>query len=196
MEALLQDVARGDLASVQARIGADRSLLNAHIDDWRNCTALELAALHGHLHIARYLVGEGAEVNEGDGSGCPALRGASLRGHQAMVELLLEAGADAVTPDENGDTSLMNAATRVQVGTLRALLAHGCGDIDARDWAGRTALYWACNYHCTNAVLLLLEAGADSRIAEGQGMTPLERARNLGEEDCVAVFEVSTHTSV
>jgi ankyrin repeat protein len=193
MNDFLQDVERGDLASVQARIGADRSLLNARRADWPY-TVLACAVYHGHLHIARYLVGEGAQVNEGDGSGSPALREACLRGHQAMVELLLEAGADAVTPDEPGYTPLMCAAGGSHFGTTRALLAHGCGDIDARDRDGWTALYWACMNGRTNAVLLLLEAGADTRIAEGQGRTPLERARGSGQNDCVAVVEVSTHT--
>jgi uncharacterized protein len=192
MNQLLQDVERGDLASVQARIGADRSLLNARTDDWRNCTALEWAAWHGHLHIARYLVGEGAEVNEGDGSGCPALQGACMRGNQAMVELLLEAGADAATPDEDGKTVLMFAAARSNVGIIRALLANGCGDVDARNRDGCTALWWACENGRTNAVQLLLEAGADSRIAERHGVTPLQLARTLGEESCAAVLEVST----
>jgi ankyrin repeat protein len=193
MDDLLRDVERGDLASVQARIGADRSLLNARWAIWPY-TALAWAAYHGHLHIARYLVGEGAEVNEGDGSGSPPLQQACRVGRQAMVELLLEAGADAVTPNQYGVTPLMEAATRVHVGIMRALLAHGCGDIDARDRDGCTALYWACETGRTNAVLSLLEVGADSRIAHTQGMMPLDVARESGHEDCVAVLKVSTHT--
>jgi uncharacterized protein len=190
MNGLLGAVQRGDLASVQARIGADRSLLNAR------STALAWAASHGHLHIARYLVVEGAQVNEGDGSGSPALRVACMMGNQAMVELLLEAGADAVTPDRYGDTPIMKAAREGHVGITRALLAHGCGDIDARNWAGRTALYWACMNGRTNAVLLLLEAGADMRIASTDGRTALDRARESGHHNCVAVLEVSTHTGL
>jgi hypothetical protein len=198
MEDLLRDVARGDLASMQARIGADRSLLNARGGYLTRTTALACATDHGHLHIARYLLGEGAQVNEGDGTGSPALRVACMRGnHQAMVELLLEAGADAVTPDADGDTPLMEAAHRGHVGIIRALLAHGCGDIDALDDDGWTALYWACCMGHTDAALVLLEAGADMSIASTKGRTPLAVARRERREGCVAVLEVSSaHTWV
>jgi uncharacterized protein len=199
LDDLLHDVTRGDLASVQARIGADRSLLNARQTSWPYIagysTALERAAYHDHLHIARYLLGEGAQVNVGDGTS-PALRKACTRGHQAMLELLLEAGADAVTPNELGCTPLMCAASGGHAGTIRALLAHGCGDIDARDDTGWTALPCACHYNRAGAVLLLLEAGADMRIANTEGRTPLDRARSRGHHDCVAVLEVSTHTGL
>jgi uncharacterized protein len=194
MEDLLQDVRRGDLASVQVRIGADRSLLNARGDYWPY-TALACAAGYGHLHIARHLLSEGAQVNDGDGSGSPALRQACTGGNRAMVELLLEAGADAVTPNEGGNTPLLCAAMRRHVGIVRALLAHGCGDIDARNRDGGTALWWACYAGHADVVLLLLDAGADSRIAETQGRTPLDIALERTHEGCVAVLEVSTHTN-
>jgi hypothetical protein len=196
MDPLLKDVVRGDLASVQARIGVDRSLLNAPVDNYPYYTALTCAAQHGRLHIARYLLGEGAQVNEGDGTGSRALREACYAGRQAMVELLLEAGADAVTPSEYGDTPLMCAARGGHVGIIRALLAHGCGDIDARGNHGRTALWWACGWMKMDAALLLLEAGADMRVANSQGRTPLYWARSMSRWDFVAVLEVSTHTYI
>jgi ankyrin repeat protein len=76
----------------------------------------------------------------------------------------------------------------------RALLAHGCGDIDARNRDGRTALWWACHLGYANAALVLLQAGADMNIADTQGRTPLDMARAPGQHDCVAVLEVRTHT--
>jgi ankyrin repeat protein len=78
MNGLLRYVERGDLASVQARIGADRSLLNARRGT--SYTALACAVSYDRLHIARYLLGEGAQVNEGDGTGSPALRQAVSSG--------------------------------------------------------------------------------------------------------------------
>jgi ankyrin repeat protein len=194
MNGLLEDVERGDLASVQARIVADRSLLNARGGYWSPETALECAVDRGHLHIARYLVGEGAQVNKEDGSWSYALQLACVTGSQAMVELLLEAGAEGVTPDEYVHSPLMCTATRGHVGAMRALLAHGCGDIDAHGSGGRTALWLACEYGRMNAVLVLLEAGADMKIADRWGRTALDRARESGRHDCVAVLEVSTHT--
>jgi ankyrin repeat protein len=93
-----------------------------------------------------------------------------MMGRQAMVELLLEAGADAVTPNRYGNTPLMEAARGGHVGIMRALLANGCGDIDARNRVERcTALWWACKYGRTTVALVLLEAGADMKIADRRG---------------------------
>jgi hypothetical protein len=76
---LLRDARMGDLASVQARIGADRSLLNARGGTW-SFTALEAAADAGHAPIVRYLLDEGAELHGGAGHGSKALRAACLGG--------------------------------------------------------------------------------------------------------------------
>jgi ankyrin repeat protein len=111
-----------------------------------------------------------------------------------MVDLLLDRGADAATPDSMGWTPLLSAAELWHVGIIRALLAHGCGDIDARTTReGRTALHLSCisGYHGGPA-RLLLEAGADWTILNNykEGRTPLTLARSRGNRDRVAILEV------
>jgi hypothetical protein len=58
---LLDDAVRGDLASVQARLAGDRSLLNASIQvEGVPYTVLTAAAVKGHVPVVQYLLGEGA----------------------------------------------------------------------------------------------------------------------------------------
>jgi ankyrin repeat protein len=189
MEALRKDIKRGDLASVQARIREDHSLINAGRNEWPY-TPLRCAYFYGHLQIIRYLLGEGAEVNNRDGHGCTVLHSACYNGGAVVVQLLLEAGADAVTPGEDGLTPLMRAAQGCDVTVVRALLAHGCGDVDARDKDGLTALYWAaCNADLTLGVpRLLLEAGADWTFDESSALSVARCRRDF---ELVAVLEVS-----
>jgi ankyrin repeat protein len=188
-EALFEAIRGNRLASVQGRIQADRSLLNAvftpHNGGLRNYSTLEWAAWCNHLQILRFLISEGADLNCGYGS--PVLSWACLNGRLAIVELLLEAGADAVTPNEIGSTPLMWAAYMGHVAIVRALLAHGCGDIDAVCGSdGTAALRQACGGGHADAAQLLLEAGADVRVPDRWGRTLVRRAHLL----CDACEEV------
>jgi ankyrin repeat protein len=177
---------------VRRRIRADRFLLNAGIRHWPY-TAIGAAAYGGHLPIVRYLLDEGVEVNTRDGSGSHALRMACQSGSDAIVVLLLDRGADAATPGGDGITPLMWAAKGGHAGTIRALLVHGCGDIDARTPNhGDTALSW-CVLSADNgpAAQLLLEAGADWALPDAEGWTPLALAGEEGHSGCVAALQVS-----
>jgi ankyrin repeat protein len=58
-----------------------------------------------------------------------------------VVELLLEAGADASAVNDYGCTALIYAITK-GIGVVRALLTHGCGDIDARAGVGGGTALW------------------------------------------------------
>jgi ankyrin repeat protein len=147
-----------------------------------------VAADRGHLHIVRYLLDQGADMQATEAGGGTVLTVACVQGQNAVVELLLEAGADPATPQ---GMALERAVREGHVGVVRALLAHGCGDIDAQVGDhGRTALWGACTYGHTAAARVLLEAGADVGVAERNGRTPLEQARREGAGACVALLEV------
>jgi ankyrin repeat protein len=152
---------------------------------------LVIAAHCGHHPIVRYLLNEGAEVNDRDGYGSLALRWASTLGRVATLQLLLEAGADAVSPGRIGETPLIQAARAGHVGVARALLAHGCGDVDTRDErVGSSALCWACLRGQTDVARLLLEAGADTRLETREGWRAMDLARHEGHGECMALLQV------
>jgi len=61
-------------------------------------------------------------------------------------------------------------------------------DIDARDSSGRTALMLAIVHAQADAVLALLDYGADPNVADARGVTPLEAARGADQPAIVAAL--------
>lgn len=100
--------------------------------------ALIAAAIGGNLEVVRYLLGQGAKVNECDADGETALLQAARGGNPRLVELLLRNGADSEGRDKYGRTPLMVAAIHNHQEAVRALLAHGANR-KAKDKAGLTA---------------------------------------------------------
>lgn len=94
-----------------------------------------------------------------------------------LVGIYLGAGMP-VDVRRNGDqTPLMWAADAGRHELLRELLDRGA-EIDAADYRGWTALFYAVANQDLEAVRLLVEAGADicRRVADAQGGTPLKLA--------------------
>ena len=77
-----------------------------------------------------------------------------------------------------------------QVGDLAQLeiLAREQSDLNARDALGRTALMLATLNGQADAVAALLAYGADPRLADAQGVTPLQAARAAGATAIVATL--------
>lgn len=98
---------RYDSADALIQAGAD---VNAPADADRRLTALQAAAIHGHIGIACKLLEKGAEVNAPGGSfgGRTALEGAAEWGRLDMVQLLLDNGAD-ITDSAFGEAQYRNS---------------------------------------------------------------------------------------
>ena len=92
--------------------------------------------------------------------------------------------------DAQGRTALDWAAARAQLDDMRLLIAHGSG-MNNMDITGRTTILHAVDSHSTEAVHLLLEAGADPdpRVPEGLfRSSPLTAAGFGGLADMLRVF--------
>ncbi len=85
-------------------------------------TALMMAALHGRLEAARYLLERGAAVNR---PGWTPLHYAASGTELRMLTLLLERGAQIDAPSENGSTPLMMAARYGAIDGAELLLQRG-----------------------------------------------------------------------
>lgn len=110
----------------------------------------------------------------------------------ALLELALESGADVSATDSYDGTGLIRAADRGHVRVVERLLETGI-DLDHVNRLGWTALLEAIilgsgGVSHTEVVRLLVAAGADVNLADGQGVTPLEHARRLGHERMAAIL--------
>jgi uncharacterized protein len=170
-------------------------------------TPLITAASYGDADVARVLIAAGADVDarsREDSGGVPggsALLHAAVFGMTDVVDVLVEAGAqidgievaaaagnvDGWLPDAAADArlrALVMAADHQRLDVIDQLVAAGT-PVDATDEAfGGHPLRTAAANARPESVRRLLEHGADPKLRDGEGRTPLElcRARRRGDD--------------
>jgi ankyrin repeat protein len=139
---LNEAAAAGDLPRVKDLVEANPSLAKSYSPD--GFSVLALAAVFGHLNVAKYLHAKGGDLNAVaiNGSGYTALTGAVASGHTEIVKLLLENGVSPNYSYANAYTPLLEAAANGHLEILKALLTYGA-DLHAKTTDGRTALAFA-----------------------------------------------------
>ena len=178
---LLQQCAYyGDVSAIKFLLsrGAALSSLGRNFD-------LNGACFHGHWRLCRFLIEQGADVNDADPeNGETALHAALCTtdrvAHDRVLKVLLDAGANpnAATLDgadtggfmrdarTKGETPLHRAAAFGNEETIGLLLQHGA-KIDARDANGDSPLSWGSWYLRPDSILRLLCFG-EFRIRAGR----------------------------
>lgn len=119
-------------------------------------------------------------------------------GHERVALMLLERGANHAVADKLGMTALHAAVDTGKVDLVKALIRHKAhlnarltkglpfrrGDYVGRAYyAGATPLWLAAKDGKLEVMRLLIEAGADARLASENGITPLMVAAGLGQTD-------------
>jgi len=96
-EELIRASSAGDLQVVRRLLsaGANPSAVVGDAGIEADRTALDMAALHGHLKVAEELLIAGARLDAGENGGTTALTFALLSGHTAMADQLYRYGARA-----------------------------------------------------------------------------------------------------
>jgi len=88
--------------------------------------AFYIAARNGHVEVARFLLGKGADINCRGFFGAPGLHWAAINGHKAMVEFLIANGADLHLRDQQfNSTPLGWALEGKQMEIMEMLQAQG-----------------------------------------------------------------------
>ncbi|CAG0907119.1 unnamed protein product, partial [Cyprideis torosa] len=152
-------------------------------------TPLIWACEKGHVSAARDLVANGADVNAKDRRGWTPLIRASVGGHVETVEFLVrEAKADLEGRDNiMGWTALAHAAMRGHTHVMEILLAAGA-EVDARGSYGLTPLQWACMEGSLEGVRLLIDHGADWKLADDSGVNAVWYALRRGDPSLLLYF--------
>ena len=151
-------------------------------------TPLHLAALKGRPAMVDLLLAGGAEVNAKDQRGRSPLHHAAAGNHKAVIERLLAKGAEVDATDKSGETPLHRAARRFRREATEALLAAGA-QVDARNDSRATPLHVAASSGpdvdevddlVTAVAAVLVANGADARLTDANGDTPLDQALKHG----------------
>jgi len=130
-------VVRGDLDTVRQMIKANPSLKE---EPYRGRTPLHWAAYHGQVHIAWYLVDQGADKDKANVYGWTPTYWAANNGHLDVVRYLVEqTRADKDKVDVDGWTPLMAAACYGHLDVVRCLLEEDA-NVTLKCRRGRTAL--------------------------------------------------------
>jgi uncharacterized protein len=181
-------------------VGEIRRLARASTDlnsrDSNGRTPLHVAAFQGHGAAAQALIAAGADPHFLDNQRYDAVTIAAGKDDLPTLQALLGAGASAklVTSIYDG-TALIAAAHLGHDGVVRELIRAGA-PLDHINNLGWTALIEAVilgndGPRHIEAVRALLEAGANPKIADRNGTTALQHARQRGYAQMVTLIEAA-----
>ena len=152
-------------------------------------TPLMRAAYQGQEAEVRRLIKRRHYVNRQTTEGTTALMAAAVKGHTEAARLLIEAGADMDIQNNSGFTALMLALGQEKMAAFRLLLDAGA-DVDRQEKErGGTALIQAVVLGNEEAVLLLIEAGADQNSRTDDGFTAAVLAATNGKAQILQILE-------
>ncbi len=190
----LHAAAARDDATEIARLARSGATLDA--TDARGRTPFHVAAHFGRRAAMRALAKAGANVRALDGDRYDAITIAAVRDDEQTMRLALDLGGDprAVTSPYDG-TALIAAAHLGHDGVVRALIAAG-GPLDHVNNLGWTALIEAVilgqgGPRHVATVKALVEAGANARLADRSGATPLQLAESRGYRAMVELLRMA-----
>jgi ankyrin repeat protein len=125
-----------------------------------------------NIEMVKLLLARGADINAGP---WPALDVSIWEERKDIFDLLIQRGADVNTTDEWGWTPLYWVVNNgVGLEYLKILIAHGAKvNTKYQSRTGETALIAEALFGQTEAVKLLLEAGADINAKDDRGQTAL-----------------------
>ncbi|MCK9822620.1 ankyrin repeat domain-containing protein [Nocardioides cavernae] len=190
-DAALQQAARrgdADAAALAIRAGA-----RLEARDARRRTPLLLAVTEDRLAVAQLLVRLGADPDAVDDQQDTPWLVTGVTGSVPMARLLVTARPDLTLRNRFGGISIIPASERGHVDYVRWVVAHTDIDVDHVNDLGWTALLEAVvlgrgTEPWQRIVRILLDAGADPAIPDGDGVTALEHARSRGFEEIAALF--------
>ena len=112
------------------------------------------------IEIAKFLIQNGANINDQNKSKDTALIIAVQEASEVFVKCLLDFGADIEIQNQYGETALMNAAARGSLEKAKLLIEAGA-NIDVKDGRGITAVMDALDYAVEPVIEYFINVGFD-----------------------------------
>lgn len=158
-------------------------------------TALMWATYQNNVEASKLLIDAGADVNaQDDRLENPFLHAGAL-GYLEILKACLATGkVDYMLLNRYGGTALIPACERGHTDVVKQLLKIDGYPIDHVNNLGWTALMEAIvlgngGQTHTHIVQQLVDAGCDVNIPDGDGIGPLQHAKERGFNDIVAILE-------
>lgn len=184
-------IQRDDPGAVQALL---RRGFDPNTADAKGTPGLSVALQADALRVAALLIQTPAtDVNRRNAHQETPLMFAALRGQPDMVRALLARDAEINHP---GWTPLHYAAsgTSNYQPEIIALLLEESAYIDAASPNGSTPLMMAAMYGSTEAVQMLLDAGADPVVKNALGLTAIDFATRVQNDAAIALIAKAIRT--
>ena len=137
-------------------------------------TPLMKAAQHGYHLVVEVLISSGASIDHKDVVDCTALSYAASHNQEQCCFILIAAGADVRLISKILQAWLIcNLAKEGLDSQVRTVILAGV-PVNLKDEFSCTALHYATKHNHIQCGILLIEGGADIRIKDSSGKTPLE----------------------
>jgi ankyrin repeat protein len=149
--------------------------IHARAEGAENSTTLMIAVELGHRDVVAFLVHSGASADS------TSLFAAIQVGNLDLINLLLSAGADVNSVHAQLGTPLMHAIAMKQKEVISLLFSHGAKVNILAGEPLATALAHAAGLGDIFSMGLLLDAGAEIDLPNGNGITPLMVAADAGQ---------------
>jgi uncharacterized protein len=192
VRAMLEAAARGEVDTLQHLIAAGASLESANP---AGETPLLLAVKNNHLSAAVLLIDAGSNINaQAANRDSPWLLAGAL-GRTEMLRHMIPKGPDFSVRNRFGGNALIPACERAHVDAVKVLLTTKIDVNHIND------LGWTCLLEIVilgdggprhvEVAKRVLAAGADPKIADKDGVSPLTHARRKGQTEIARLIEAA-----
>lgn len=177
---------KGDLRIVREYLDNEGDV---NIKDNQGVTGLNFAAAYNHMQLVKFLLENGANTEIKDNNGWTPLISIAQLGKDRtdIARMILDKGANINAVDMDGFSSLHIAIDNQYLRLAKLLIEKGI-DINIKTKLDKeTALHKAVRNQYSEIVNLLLKNGAKVNIANSDGLTALDIAK---EEGFIEIAEV------
>jgi uncharacterized protein len=182
---------RGDTLEVLRLL---RACADINARDGRGRTPVMAATHANRIDTVQALIQAGADIQLQDNLKDNPFLYAGAEGLLEILRLTIDAGANTRITNRFGGTALIPAAEHAHVEVIRELLTRTDVDVNHVNNLGWTALLEAIilgngDQRHVQTVQLLVTAGANVNLPDGNGVTPLAHARRRGFQAIVDILQ-------